>query len=197
MQKQGTVKNNIDGEEILKWMRNIAKIKSFGLVEIPLYRTDALARFVDIETLKDGYLILVYKVTKGSIYRNWIAIHSERFGNNGHCSTLSAISEATLMKSVMRYKIGNTVDTADGEKAIQEWVERFKDAAENGLAPNRNIMKLYMKETYGISLKEDYTLEDIINELKIHGEFDGIYEETYGGLTDEQWKNIPYQTLKK
>jgi hypothetical protein len=156
---KGTKKQNVDAKEIAKWMKELSKIKSFGLVELPKYKSGALARYIDVDTLKDGYLVAVYAVQPNGLFRDWIPVHTKSFRNNGRCTTLSCISEASLIKSIMRYKDGKRVES-DGAQAIQEFLKRYNEMVEAGVSGRDFLRKVFDLE-FGVQLKEGYTLKDV------------------------------------
>ena len=183
---------NQDGKEILGWMKQMAKIKSFGILEVPKYHTDCLGRFIDTSTLKNGHYVLFYKVETHGIKRNWISLHAPKFGNNSHCTELSGLSEASLQKSVMRYKVGQTIADMSGEVAMAKFVERFTEAANNsGNTVSGDLLRGMLENEFGILLEKEYTLEDVQNALNegltqndISGALRCSEEETYGGIPE-------------
>jgi hypothetical protein len=191
--KHGVKKINGDGKEILEWMRSMAKIKSFGIVEVPKYHTDCLGRFIDASTLKNGHYVLFYKVLNGGILRNWVSLHAPKFGNDGHCTQLSAISEASLQKSIMRYKDGKTIADASGHKVMFDFVERFRKAAANvrpGI-PSGDLLRGMLENEFDIQLEKEYTLADVQKALSegmtqndINAALSYSEEETYGGIPE-------------
>ena len=194
-----TKKTNQDGEEILGWMRSMAKIKSFGIVEVPKYHTHCLGRFIDTSTLKDGHYVLFYKVETHGIKRNWVSLHAPKFGNDGHCTELSAISESSLQKSVMRYKDGKTIANDYGQEAMTKFVARFVEAANN---KERNkvpgdLLRGMLENEFGIRLEKEYTLQDVQEALyeemtqhDIEGALRCSEEETYGGIPESLYGKL-------
>jgi hypothetical protein len=153
------MKVNKNAQEIAKWMKELSKIKSFGLVELPKYKSKAIARYIDVHTLKDGFLVAVYAVQSTGLYRDWIPVDTKTFRNTGRCTTLSCISEASLIKSIMRYKDGIRVES-DGAQAIQEFLKRYNNMVENGISEKDFIKKVFDVE-FNITLPEKYTMKDI------------------------------------
>lgn len=194
-----TKKTNQDGEEILGWMRSMAKIKSFGILEVPKYHTQCLGRFIDISTLKDGHYVLFYKVETHGIKRNWVSLHAPKFGNNSHCTELTALSEAHLQKSVMRYKVGQTIADDAGQEAMTKFVHRFREAAtakERNKVPG-DLLRGMLENEFNIRLEKEYTLKDVqealyegLNHSDIQAALRFAEEETYGGLPQSLWGKI-------
>jgi hypothetical protein len=185
-------KFNQDGQEILGWMRSMAKIKSFGIVEVPKYKTDCLARFIDTSTLKNGHYVLFYKVETHGIKRNWVSLHAPKFGNNSHCTELTALSEASLQKSVMRYKVGQTIADDYGVEAMSKFVERFREAATSSIPgiPG-DLLRGMLENEFNIRLEKEYNLEDVQKALNegmtqddIRMALNCVEEETYGGIPE-------------
>ena len=193
------VKRNQDGQEILGWMRSMAKIKAFGIVEVPKYKTDCLGRFIDTTTLKNGHYVLFYKVETHGIKRNWVSLHAPKFGNNSHCTELGALSESHLQKSVMRYKDGQTIADEYGEEAMSKFVERFKEAANNA---TRNpvpgdLLRGMLENEFNIRIPKKYTIEDVQKALYEGLTEDDIRmalvcseEETSGGIPESLWGKL-------
>ena len=190
---------NQDGKEILGWMKQMAKIKSFGILEVPKYHTDCLGRFIDTSTLKNGHYVLFYKVETHGIKRNWISLHAPKFGNNSHCTELSALNEAHLQKSVMRYKVGQTIADMSGGVAMAKFVERFTDAA-NNKSKNKvpgDLLRGMLENEFNIRLEKEYTLEDVQKALNEGMTQDDIRmalvcseEETYGGIPESLYGKL-------
>jgi hypothetical protein len=190
---KGTKKQNVDAKEIAKWMKEISKIKSFGLVELPKYKSHALARYIDIHTLKDGYLVAVYAVQPGGLYRDWVPVNTKSFKNTGRCTTLSCISEASLMKSIMRYKDGKRVES-DGAQAIQEFLNRYNKMVERGVSGRDYLRKVFENE-FGIKLREGYTLDDIqVAALEIVSQRPSNYNDDEEEIMPNYWN--PYRGKK-
>ena len=194
-----TIKRNQDGEEILGWMREMCKIKSFGIVEVPKYHTHCLGRFIDTSTLKGGHYVLFYKVEEYGIKRTWISLQAPKFGNDGTCTELSAISEASLQKSVMRYKDGKTIADDYGQEAMTKFVDRFVEAAtknDRNKVPG-DLLKGMLINEFNIRLKDEYTLEDVqkalyegMNQEDIRMALVFGEEETSGGIPESLWGKL-------
>lgn len=154
------VSRNVDGPEILKWMREFAAIKAFGLKELPKWKGSMLGRFVELDSLKAGRYVITYVVMPDGLKRNFIPIDSETFSNDGTCSIMGALSKESLMKNILKYKDGKRVDF-DGQEAIQDWISRwFKYKAQNGI--KGNSIKLVLNNFSGI-FPSEWLNEDLTN----------------------------------
>lgn len=157
-------KYNIDGEEILKWMRGLTKIKELGIKEMPKCikseSSTAIGRFMDTNALKFGYMVAVYVVRETGLYRQWVYIDSPKFTNDGCASTLTAISEASIMKSILKYKDGKRVGR-DGEKALEGFYERYIQAWVNGYGVKTDKLANWFRNEFGVKFEKGYTLEDV------------------------------------
>ena len=155
---------NTDGPEILKWMRSLSKIQSVGIKELPAAikpeSSYALGRFMDMETLKNGWGVLVYVVRDCGLYRQWVYIDSPKFTNDGHASTLSAMSEGAILKSIMKYKDGKRVGQ-DGLDALKQFSIDYFEAAKNGTSGSYDTLKGYLQNDLNIQLPNKWTLNDL------------------------------------
>ena len=192
------VRRNQDGKEILGWMRSMAKIKSFGIVEVPKYHTHCLGRFIDTSTLKDGHYVLFYKVEEHGIKRTWISLHAPKFGNDGTCTQLGALNEAHLQKSVMRYKDGKTIADDYGTQAMTKFVDRFTEAATNmKTSLPGDLLRGMLENEFNIYLEKEYTLQDVQEALNEGMNYEDrrmalvcSEEETSGGLPQSLWGKV-------
>jgi hypothetical protein len=191
-------RHNVDTDEIAKWMRSIAKIESFNIVEMPIFKKEATAHFMDIGSLKDGDEVAFYEVQPhAGLLRKWVPLTSKRFQNTSHVSRISCLSESSLQKSIMKYKVRKRVGK-DGEKALIKFYKRYVKMCGDGFSfvgSKEGKLELFLYEQYGINLPEDYTLEDVKYEMDKANLFKGLYEESYRGYTHAEEKNrIVYQT---
>ncbi|HUW46130.1 MAG TPA: hypothetical protein VMW50_10105, partial [Dehalococcoidia bacterium] len=129
-------KFNIDGPELLAWMRTIAKIPGFGIEELPTCikpaSSTAIGRFMDMDTLKNGRKVCIYVVREWGLYRQWINVDSKMFTNDGSATQLTALTLDKLMASVMKYKDGKRIAEVEGTYAVEEFFSRYVNAAEKG-----------------------------------------------------------------
>lgn len=152
-------RRNIDGEEILGWMRDMVKTSGFGLIEVPIHKGIAIGRFFDTDTLKDGNMVLSYTVQKHGLYRNWIEVNTHTFQNNGRCTVLSCISKKSLENSVLRYKVGKKTGM-EGYVAISKFYESYMNMVKTGMS-SRDFVKRVMEEELGFELEKNWTIDDL------------------------------------
>jgi len=156
-------RHNADGPEILKWMRSIAKIESVGIKEIPrAIKTgwsSALGRFMDMETLKNGYGVMIYVVREHGLYRQWVYIDSPKFTNDGKCSRLSAMSEGAILKSIMKYKVGKRLFPGDCS-VLTDYYDRYVIAAKNGTS-STDLLKAFLEYELDIQLPNKWSINDL------------------------------------
>ena len=167
--KIAPAKFNIDGPELLEWMRTISKIKGFGIKELPvcikLESSTAIGRFMDMDTLKVGRKVCIYVVREWGLYRQWINVDSKMFTNDGSATQLTAVSLDKLMASIMKYKDGKRIDQVEGVTAIEDFFNRYVKAAEKGTTGTNDALAGYMYNEFGIELPEDYTLAQLKEEF--------------------------------
>ena len=138
-------KYNIDGQELLAWMKTISKIKGFGIDELPVCikpeSSTAIGRFMDMDTLKAGCKVCVYVVREFGLYRQWINVDSKMFTNDGSATQLPALTLDKLMAAVMKYKDGKRIAEVEGTYAIEEFFSRYVKAAEKGTVETKKIVR--------------------------------------------------------
>ena len=149
----------MDAKNIAKTLKELSKIEAFGLVELPKHKSNAIARYIDVDTLKDGYLVAVYAVQPGGLYRDWIPVDSKSFKNTGRCTTFTGKTELSLVKFIMNYKDGKRVED-EGATAINYFIVRYNKMVETGLSGKDFLKKVFDME-FGVKLKEGYTLKDV------------------------------------
>lgn len=174
-------KRNIDGQEIAKWFKEYSKIPAFGLVELPKFKSNAIARYVDTLTLKDGYLVCVYNIQPYGLIRNWIPVNSLQFQNTGRATRPSCISEVSLMKSIFKYRSGKNVEI-EGKKAMKKFISNYYDMVNNG-GSKKDFISLVFAQGFGVDLPENSSIEvinrickDIYAQKCYSGEWNGAHD---------------------
>lgn len=179
-------KRNADGKEIAEWLKPIAG--ELNLVELPKFKSQAIVRYMDTETLKDGHLVAIYAVHQGGLYRDWIPVNTRYFGNTGRCTTLGCMSEKKMIESILRYKKGKKVDFA-GMKAITNFYQRYLNMVRTGDS-GRNFITRVLEEELDITLEDNWTIDDLNKICKTiveNGNYPN-YNEDYMGYPDDTEK---------
>lgn len=158
------VSRNEDGPEILGWMRKMAKIKAFGLYEMPKWHGKMLARFIDMDIIKNADKVVTYVVMPDGLKRNYIWIGTPNFQNDGSCGLMGALDEASLQRNILKYKDGKRADD-DGRLAIAKFLDRFIDYKnQGGRQGNNNPIELVLNslgKDLNMKLPTNATLEQI------------------------------------
>ena len=180
-------RRNIDGQEIAKWMKELAMDTTIGLLELPRFKSKAIARYMDTKTLKDGNLVAIYAVQEGGLYRDWVYVNTKYFGNTGRCTTLAALSKENIVESMMRYKKGKEVSRA-GAAAIRKFYDMYINMVEFGTS-GRDFIKRVLEKELDIKLPENYSFEDLNTICKEIVENGGEYE--YPSEDQDDYMGIP------
>jgi len=159
----GSKKQNTDGQEIAGWLREVAPM--LNLVELPKFRSQAIVRYMDGETLKDGNLVAIYSVSKTGLYRTWIPVNTRYFGNTGCCSTIAALSKDSLIKTILRYKDGKRVyeSNADfewGAEILDKFYKKYLNMVNTGQS-GRDFATRVIEYALDVTLPENWTMDDL------------------------------------
>lgn len=165
MKKQPISQWHKDEAAIIKRMRKLCKMGV--LIELPIFRGIAKARFVDATNLKpcrvwngkrhgqgceysNGFKVTVYTVSRGSgVIRTWIPVESVRFQNDGCAGPLSAHTADGVELSIHRHKL-TTLHISGFENMIKDYVERYKTMVANGGTDYSDGAFLRLLDEYGV-----------------------------------------------
>lgn len=192
MTKIATSSWHYNEEQIIKRMRKLCKLGV--LIELPVFKGTAKAKFVDATALKPcshwngiqvgmpgsgyvkGFKVIIYTVSSGSgVIRTWIPVESERFQNDGAATEMNTGGKNhtpdRIEILIHRHKL-TQVQTKETKELIAAYARRYKLMVLNGgWKPYKGAMLRLLTDN-GVNVTP--ALREIFNEKHANGFGSGV-----------------------